>query len=159
MCWCPLQFLRCSIDLYRGYVLYLRYLYLFTYTGVQPDLHIRWCSCRLTVTRRVPIVEQKLLTQTQHSSSPLVFSGLCVARSIVFWVVLCRSLFVLLSLSLWSLCCLSFLTDSERHNLQRKDIFVKVYQVKEDNIDLWIYSSPESEIFWFRHYFGKLLKF
>jgi len=32
------------------------------------------------VTRRVPIVEQELLTLLEHMSSPLVFSG--VARSV-----------------------------------------------------------------------------
>ena len=37
----------------RGFVFYLYYLYLFTYTGVQHDFHIRLCSYRLTVTRRV----------------------------------------------------------------------------------------------------------
>jgi len=25
---------------------YLRYLYLFTYTGVKQYFHLRWCSCR-----------------------------------------------------------------------------------------------------------------
>jgi hypothetical protein len=37
-----------------------------------------------------------------------VFSGVCVARSLVFRVVLCRSLFVILSFFFWPLCCLSF---------------------------------------------------
>jgi len=36
------------------------------------------------------------------------FSGLRVARSLVFCVVFCRSLFALLSFFFWSLCCLSF---------------------------------------------------
>jgi hypothetical protein len=31
---------------------YLYYLYLFMYTGVQNDFHMRRCSYRLTVTRR-----------------------------------------------------------------------------------------------------------
>jgi len=35
-----------------GFMCYLCYLYLFTYTGVQHDFYIRWCSCPLTVTQR-----------------------------------------------------------------------------------------------------------
>jgi hypothetical protein len=50
-------------------------MYLFTHTGVQHYFHIRWCSCRLTVTQRVLLVEQNLLTHPEHLSSPSVFSG------------------------------------------------------------------------------------
>ena len=40
---------------------------------------------------------------------PQVLLGLlCVAWTLVFYVVLCRSLFVLLSFFCWLLCCLSF---------------------------------------------------
>jgi hypothetical protein len=42
-----------------------------------------------------------------HEFIPLV-SGVHVVRSFVFCVVFCRSLFVILSLFFWSLCCLSF---------------------------------------------------
>ena len=42
-----------------------------------------------------------------QSCSP-VFSGVRVARSVVFCVLFVRSLFVLLSFFIWSLCCLSF---------------------------------------------------
>ena len=35
-------------------------LYLFMYTGLLHDFHIRWCSCRLTVTRRVSLVRQEI---------------------------------------------------------------------------------------------------
>jgi len=35
-----------------GFMCYLCYLHLFTYTGVQHDFYIRWCSCPLTVTQR-----------------------------------------------------------------------------------------------------------
>jgi hypothetical protein len=38
-------------------------------------------------------------TLPEHLSSPLVCSGISVARSLVFCVVFCRSLFVFLSLS------------------------------------------------------------
>jgi hypothetical protein len=58
-------------------------------------------------TRQMSLVEQELLTFPEHPS----FSRVCVARSLVFYVVFCRSLFVPLSLLYWSLCwncCLSF---------------------------------------------------
>ena len=38
------------------------------------------------VTRRVPLVEQELLTHPKHLRSPQVFSGVRVARSLVFSV-------------------------------------------------------------------------
>ena len=47
--------------------------------------------------RFVPHVEQELLTFLEHLSSPPVFSGIPVARSLVFSVMFCRSLIVLLS--------------------------------------------------------------
>jgi hypothetical protein len=87
---------------------YICYLYLFTYTGVQHDFHVKWWSRRLTVTRRVSRVEQKLLTLPKHLCSPLVLSGVRGARSLVVCVVVCKSLFVLLSLFFWPLCCLFF---------------------------------------------------
>jgi hypothetical protein len=42
------------------------------------------------------------------SGSPQVFSGVHVARSLVFCVMFCRSLYVLLSFFFWPLCGLSF---------------------------------------------------
>ena len=61
------------------------------------------------VSRRVPLVEQGLLTLPEHMSSPPFFSGVHVARSLVFCVVFYRSLFVLLCIFFWPLCCLFFL--------------------------------------------------
>ena len=61
------------------------------------------------LTRRLPLVEQELLTFPDHLSSPQVFSGVRVARSLVLCVMFCRSLFVLLSLFFCLLCYLSFL--------------------------------------------------
>ena len=54
------------------------------------------------LTRQVPLVEQKLLTLLEQLRSPRgscysIFSFICM---------FCRSLFVLLSFSSWSLCCL-----------------------------------------------------
>ena len=52
-------------------------------------------------------MEQELLTIPEHLSSPLVFSGFRVSRSVFFCVLFCRSLFVLLSFFVWSLFCQS----------------------------------------------------
>jgi len=64
--------------------------------GVQDVFHARWCSCRLTVTRRV---DQKLLTLPEHLSSRF-FSGVRVAQSLIFCIVFGRSLFVLFLLAI-----------------------------------------------------------
>jgi hypothetical protein len=50
-----------------------------------------------------------VLLNMVHLSSPQVFSGVRVARSLVLCVMFCRSLFVLLSLFFCPLCYLSFL--------------------------------------------------
>ena len=65
-----------------------------------------WLITRIVtrVTQRVPHVEHELLTLPEHMS----FSVVRVARFLVFNVMLCRSLFVLLSFFIWSLCCQSF---------------------------------------------------
>jgi hypothetical protein len=49
------------------------------------------------VTRRVPLVEQELLTFPEHLSLPPVFCGVRVTRSLIFSVEFCRSFFVILS--------------------------------------------------------------
>jgi hypothetical protein len=59
-------------------------LCLFTYTGVQHDFHIRLFLCCLTATRRISHVEEELLTIHKHPRSPPIFSGVLVARSLVF---------------------------------------------------------------------------
>ena len=60
------------------------------------------------LTRRVSLVEQELLTLPEHLSSPSVFSGVRVTRSLVLYVC-----FVDCCLSFctffWSLCCLFFI--------------------------------------------------
>ena len=61
-------------------------------------VYIRWCSFRLTVTRRVSVVEQELLSLPKNMSLTPVFSGVCVGRSLVFCVVFCRSLLVFLAI-------------------------------------------------------------
>jgi len=53
----------------------------------------------------VPLVEHELLTFPQNLSPPQIFSGVRVARSLVFCVVFCWPLFVcLLSIFFWPLC-------------------------------------------------------
>jgi hypothetical protein len=49
-----------------------------------------------------------LPTLPEYLSSPTVFNGVHVARSLVFCVVFCKMLFVLLSFFFWPLYCLSF---------------------------------------------------
>jgi hypothetical protein len=76
------------------------FLYVFTYTDVQHDFHVRWCSCRLIVTRRrVSLVEQEQQTLPEHLSLSPVFSGVHNAPSLVFCVLFCR-LFVLFLLAI-----------------------------------------------------------
>jgi len=41
-------------------ILWLLFFCHFSYIRVQYDFNIRWCSCRLAVTRWVPLVEQEL---------------------------------------------------------------------------------------------------
>jgi hypothetical protein len=57
-----------------------------------------------------------LLILPRHLRSPHVYSGIRVVRSLVFYVVLYRSLFVLLSFFVWPLHCPSFF-DFRIHNL------------------------------------------
>jgi hypothetical protein len=69
---------RCSIHLYsqlfgREFIFYLCFfLNLFTHTGVHHDFHLRGCSCRLKLTRRM---EQELITLPKYLSSPHYFAG------------------------------------------------------------------------------------
>jgi hypothetical protein len=60
------------------------------------------------ITRRVPLVEQELLTLPEHLSSPPVFSGISCYSIFSFMSMFCRSLFVLLYSFFWPLCCLFF---------------------------------------------------
>ena len=63
----------------------------------------RMCNKR----KKVPRVEQELLTLPGHLSSLPNCSGVRVARSLGFCIILCRSLFVLLFSFFWPLYCLS----------------------------------------------------
>ena len=50
--------------------------------------------------RRVPLVEQALFTLPKHLNSTTVFSVVRVTRSLVFFCMFCRSLFVLFLLAI-----------------------------------------------------------
>jgi len=52
-------------------MLYVCHLYLVTYTDVQHDFHIRECPCRITLPRRVSLVEQELIRFPEQVSSSL----------------------------------------------------------------------------------------
>jgi len=52
------------------------------------------------------LVDQELPTLPEHLSSPPIFSGVRVTRSLVLCVMFRRLLFVLLPFFIWSLCCL-----------------------------------------------------
>jgi len=65
--------------------------------------HIRLCSCRLKVTRRLLLVEQELLTHPEHRSSISVLVGFVLLFG--FLCNICRSLFGFFLT--WTLYCLS----------------------------------------------------
>ena len=60
------QFASTLICFFREFMIYLCYLYIFTHTVVQHTFNLRWCSCGLTVTRRVALEEQELLNLPRH---------------------------------------------------------------------------------------------
>ena len=64
------------------------------------------------LTRRVPVVEQEVLTYPEHLSSPPMFRGVRVTISLYFCVVFCRSLFVHLSFFVIVLSVLLLFTDA-----------------------------------------------
>ena len=79
----------------------LTFLFLNYHLNFRPFLHswlIIWFVTR--VTRRVPLVEQELLTLPEYPSTPPVFRVIRVAQTLVFCVVFDRSLFVFLVLNL-----------------------------------------------------------
>ena len=55
------------------------------------------------------LVEQELLTIPEHLRSPPVFSGIHVARSLVFCVMFCRSLFIIFLLAVMLAVLLRFM--------------------------------------------------
>ena len=65
-----------------------------------------WLVARIT--RRVPLVGQTLLTIPDYLSSPPVFSGVRVTRSLVVCVCLADRCLYFCTFFFWSLCCLFF---------------------------------------------------
>ena len=66
-------------------------------------------GCVVRLTWRVPLVEQKLLTLPKHLSSPPIFGGVRVTRSLVLYVCFvdyCLSFCIYFFI--WPLCCLFF---------------------------------------------------
>jgi len=68
-----------------------------------PDL-----SKEMFATRRVPLVEQKILTLPEHLNSSPVCSKVCVAQSVDFCCSVLSTIACLFVLLLWPLDCLSF---------------------------------------------------
>ena len=60
------------------------------------------------LTRWVPLVKRELLTIPKHLSSPPVFSGVRVTRSLVLCVCFVGLCFSFSTFFFWPLCCLSF---------------------------------------------------
>ena len=81
----------------------------YVYIRVLHDIHEIWCSCCLTIKRRVSLVEQELPTFPKYVIPFPVFSWVRVAQSYVFFVVVCNSLFVLFSFFIYLWHCISFL--------------------------------------------------
>ena len=70
-------------------------------------------SCLITgfvtrLTRHVPLMEQELLTLSEHLNSPPIFKWGSCYSIFSFMCMSCRSLFFLLSFFFWPLWCLSF---------------------------------------------------
>ena len=64
--------------------------------------------CNYINTTQVQLVEYELSTLPEHLSSPTVFSGVRVTRSLVLYVCFVDRYVSSWPLIYWSLCCLSF---------------------------------------------------
>ena len=78
--WCPQRFplVFTFICFYSWFMLYVCHLYLVTYTDVQHDFHIRECPCRITLPRRVSLVEQELIRFPEQVSSSALYVCVCL---------------------------------------------------------------------------------
>ena len=74
---------------YGIHVLFILFVFIYTYWCLQHNFHIRLCTCHLTVTPSMSHVEQELFLMAVR-----------VARFLVFLVMFCRSLFVLFLLAI-----------------------------------------------------------
>ena len=64
------------------------------------------------------------------------FSGVCIIQSLPFYVVFCRSWFVLLSFICWSLCCLSFYLWLTINSLVSSNFFLEIILLKIRQLEL-----------------------
>jgi hypothetical protein len=73
-----------------------------TLVSTSPSFPHSWLitGCVTRLTRRVSLVEQELHTLPEHLSSPLVFSGVLVTRSLVLCACFVGSLFFLFLLAI-----------------------------------------------------------
>ena len=83
-------------------------LFLYLFIGGQHNFHIIRNSCHLRVTWKASLVEQELLPFQITRVHPWFLIGVCVAQSLVFWVVFYRLLFVFFSSFFLPLYYLSF---------------------------------------------------
>jgi hypothetical protein len=103
------------------------------------------------VTWRVPLVEQEVLTFTEHLSSPLLCNEVCVAQSLVFCGVFCRSL---LFLSFYNICslpsyCLSLIIDC-KHIMSRCHVVCSLLPPWEHDIYSILHVSSCLEVSFFQ---------
>jgi hypothetical protein len=83
------------------------------------------CSTFLTrLTRRVPLVEQELLTLPEHVISPPLFSGVRVTRFAVLCVC-CLSFFF------WPLCCLYGLKPHQYRQNEKSPLILTHWTLKK----------------------------
>ena len=95
--------------LYGCHLLLDVYIYIYIYIYIYKCLYFSINHCN---TRRVPLMEQKQPTLPEHTNQLPLFRVVRVVRSLVFWVVSCRSLFVLFLLAIVLSLLLRF-TDSD----------------------------------------------
>ena len=99
----------------QSWLIFFKYFWMFNWLidylllkhPVLNVIHIQEQIYRVLATT-VPLVERELPTLPEHLPLPPVFSGVRVARSLVFCMVFCVSLFIILLFLLWPLRCLSF---------------------------------------------------
>ena len=100
---------------------------------------ISWIPKYVTrVIRRVPLVEQELLTLPEHLRSPSVLSGVRVARYLVFYLVFCMFLFCMFLFVLSSFSSLYCLNVFSQH-LHSESIYGNKYS--NSAIKFWILNN------------------
>ena len=90
-----------------------------------------WCCTAMSHSSvdHFVIVFYEILTDISVWNSLPLFSGVCVARSLVLCVVSCRSSFVILSFFFWPLCCQSIMRNSYLV-INHTGIFIFAYTIE-----------------------------